>query len=177
MVTTPHFQDNSGSMTPGAVATQLATNVTSYVKAPFQGYVKLYHEDFNPAAPHPPMATATFGTAGNFMNANGPRELALCLSYYAAQTTKRFRGRLYIPWLLTGSSSDSRVISSTGRDRVGALAQVWADIGGVDVDWSVYSKEDNVAHKVTDWWVDEGWDTVRSRTLKALARTKGTTSG
>src|SRR6187549_2772659 len=101
MWVTPHFHDTAGTQSPAQLATQLANNMVSYLGKPARGQVKVYLEDFNPGVPHNPLAVVDFGTVGTVATSNTPREIALCLSYYAGQNTKRYRGRLYIPhaWL------------------------------------------------------------------------------
>jgi len=107
----------------------------------------------------------------------GPREIALCLSFYAGQNIPRRRGRLYIPvfWASSQSVSSERP-SQTAIDKVAALVPILTALGGVDVDWSVWSKTDGSARAVTNWWVDNEWDVQRMRGLRGTARTEGTTN-
>jgi hypothetical protein len=49
-------------------------------------------------------------------------------------------------------------------------------LGGLDVDWVVYSRVDNRSSPVTDWFVDNSWDTQRRRGPRATSRITGTTS-
>jgi hypothetical protein len=42
------------------------------------------------------------------------------------------------------------------------------------VAWVVWSRKDQVARPVTNYWCDDEWDTVRSRGLKAVTRQTGT---
>ena len=111
MWVTPHFYDRAGTQSPTQLATQIAGAMTAWLGAPFRGQVKVYHQDFNPSVPHNPLATVDFGTVGSFVTSVGPREIALCLSYFAGQNTKRYRGRLYIPhaWMRLGGGSPSPV--------------------------------------------------------------------
>jgi hypothetical protein len=91
--------------------------------------------------------------------------------------TKRRRGRLYVPfyWLFPASALADRP-SLTVRTKVGDLAQVLQDLGGVDIDWSVWSKADGQARAVSNWWVDDEWDTQRRRGLRPTTRVSGSTS-
>ena len=66
--------------------------------------------------------------------------------------------------------------SQTTRDKVAELAPILAALGGVDVDWSVWSKVDGQARAVTNWWIDDEWDTQRLRGLRGATRTEGTTT-
>lgn len=108
---------------------------------------------------------------------SSPREIACCLSFYATNNVKRRRGRLYIPYFWIGAAGGlGDRPSQTIRDKVGSLAQILQDIGGVDIDWSVWSKADGAARAVTNWWVDDEWDVQRRRGLRGSTRTEGTTS-
>jgi hypothetical protein len=78
---------------------------------------------------------------------------------------------------MSGSGASGAVVSPTNRAKVSDLVGIFSNLGGVDVDWIVWSEKDKAAHKVTNWFVDDGWDVVRSRRLKATTRTTGTTSG
>lgn len=106
-----------------------------------------------------------------------PRELAICLSFYAGQNRPSTRGRLYIPlqWITT-KTTDVRP-SQAQRDLVGTLVSLLAGAGGADVDWGVWSGRNEEFHKATNWWVDDEWDIIRSRGLRGTARSTGTTSG
>lgn len=104
------------------------------------------------------------------------RDVALCLTGYHENNRPRYRGRLYIPCCLTGQSVNGANAGSGMRDKVGELATIFADLGGVDIDWGVYSRVDSAFRKYTHWYVDDAWDTQRSRGKRATARTTGTTS-
>jgi hypothetical protein len=107
----------------------------------------------------------------------GPREVALCLSYYAERNLPRNRGRIYIgPW--TNGQMTERPAAATGTDPLTILSNLrtlLANIGGVDVEWSVYSPTTpggitEQFKKITGGWQDDEWDTQRSRGLRATAR-------
>src|SRR4051812_18643766 len=77
MQVTPHFRDASGATPPSGLATQIANNMVAFLGQPARGQVKVYLEDFNPAATHNPLSVADFGTPGTFMSSSGPREIGL----------------------------------------------------------------------------------------------------
>lgn len=104
------------------------------------------------------------------------RELALCLTGYNENNRPRQRGRLYIPVCMTGQGASGAVASGTLRQKVADLAPIFENLGGVDVDWGVWSRVDNTFRKYTHWYVDDAWDVQRRRGKKATARTQGTTS-
>lgn len=107
----------------------------------------------------------------------GVRETALCMSFRGAGQTPRDRGRIFLgPF---SSSNQSERPTTSVRSTCLALASRLADIGGTNVDWSVFSPttyavEGNygAAFKPVKFaWVDDAWDTQRSRGLPPLART------
>jgi len=112
---------------------------------------------------------------------SGPREVALCLSYYAEQNVPRRRGRLYIgPF--TDAAMEIRPPAGNAIGAVASLAPALAAVGGADVDWCLYSPTNDVAtagatklRTITNWWVDNEWDTVRSRGRRATSRISGVT--
>jgi len=109
--------------------------------------------------------------------ASGIREPAMCLSFYAGQNIKRRRGRLYLPvFILQASNSYGVRPQQAMLDKVAALVPILTALGGVDVDWSVWSSVDGQARAVTNWWIDNEWDTQRRRGLRGTTRTEGTTT-
>jgi len=124
------------------------------------------------AEPRPVKATAAFAISTTLTIASAPREVALCLSYYSERNLPRFRGRLYLgPWpgpleRPAQGYIDSAIIIADGLK----------DVGGPDVDWGLWSPTRNAFSKITAGWVDDEWDTVRSRGLRSTARTTFTTN-
>lgn len=125
---------------------------------------KIYRMGGTP--PNYPEASAkvTVGSGGE----PGPREVALCLSYYAGQNVPRRRGRMYIgPY---GKAAMGERPYEALATQLGTLAQGLADLGGVNVQWVQHSPTTGEFHNVTNWWVDDEWDTRRSRGLRAATR-------
>lgn len=106
-----------------------------------------------------------------------PRELALCLSFYGGQNDRTQRGRLYLPAWLIGATSPGARPTATDRTRAEGLVSPLASLGGVNVDWIVWSRKLSAATKVTNYWVDDEWDVQRRRGLRPTTRTAGTTGG
>jgi len=172
-----HFQDLTGTQSLATLASTIAANWTIWSTGlSHSGTVTIYKSDFAPpGTPHPPLAQATM-TGGAFPP-HGPGELSLCLSYFSVFNVKRARGRIFIPfdliWLAqaSGSSPSNR---PTAADQQAALA-VWdtvikpIDHGG-NFDWVLKSPTDKAFKPITDIWVDNEWDTVRSRGLRGDAR-------
>lgn len=135
--------------------------------------VKLY--DLDDAKPRPVRAhhVNNVGAApASVIN----RELSLCLSFYADRNLPRQRGRLYIPAVVFAPAGAVRP-PQQWADRLLNLADALSGLGGSNVDWCVYSRTDNVHRKVTHAWVDNEWDTVRSRGLKSDTRWQRDVSG
>ncbi len=133
--------------------------------------VKMYDAQGTP--PVVPVATAT-GGGSSPPSAGVPREVSLCLSYFSTFNRPSRRGRLYVPGpiALEGGSASTRPNTSM-MQKVGALATILANLGGANVDWCVYSTKNDAAYSVSDWWVDDEWDTIRSRGLRSTTRLAG----
>ena len=123
--------------------------------------------------PRPPRGTGDTTQAGTG-SAIGPREVALCLSFFHERNIKRQRGRLYLGPIPKVYCDERPQSSATGYAT--ALAEGLEGVGGVNVDWSIWSPTDSAMRKVTNWWVDDEWDTQRSRGLRSTTRASGTTS-
>jgi hypothetical protein len=178
MVITPHFK---ATVFPDAdaLANDLCVAMQGYVGNPsYDVDVKLYDAEVYPTGA--PKGRKQKGTTP--ISSNGPREIALCLSFYADSNTKRRRGRVYIPhnWLYrkdTSPGPPGARPSLTTRTAAAAIVPIFTALGGVDVDWCVWSKADHAAHTVTNWYVDDEWDIQRRRGDRPTTRTTGTTSG
>lgn len=174
-VVNPCFRDEGLSSDPSALATDLLT----FLKAQSPGgqaQVKFY--ELPGVKPNYPKADK-IANVGTSPQSACPRELALCLSFYATQNVKRRRGRLYIPvhWFKAGTTASLGNRPTVGdRTSVAAWASGLANLGGADVDWIVWSDKDQAARSVTNWYVDDEWDSIRSRGLRSTTRTTGTTS-
>jgi hypothetical protein len=163
----PHFDGPD----PAALAIALKANLIAVpaigATTPFT--IKVY--DAKKAPPSYPLATASQGTG--HAPSSLPREVALCLSYYGGFNRPRFRGRLYIPSSLIAGSAGLRP-TTTQMNNVGA----WANTLGKNLPgntwWTLYSRKAGTAAQVTNWWVDDEWDTVRSRGMRAGTRITGT---
>lgn len=169
----PCFRDEGPTSAPQTLCNDLANAIDVTVQALTQVRVRAY--DLHGAKPNYPKAE-------KILNANAApasscaREVACCLSFYSTNNVPSRRGRVYVPqhWLSSGSSVESRP-NSTTRAAVADLATVFKNLGGLDVDWIVFSEKTGESHSVTDWWVDDEWDAQRRRGLRATTRLKGTT--
>jgi hypothetical protein len=139
--------------------------------------VKLYEiKDPVPGEPNRPKATKVLNP-GQFTDTSFPPELCACLSFYGGQNFPRERGRLYLPyWALSVSAPGPRP-ATADRTKANTLAPVFAGLGGVDVDWIVWSPTRKAATKVTNYYCDDEWDNMRKRGKTVTVRTAGTTGG
>lgn len=172
--------DSFGFATPEisqGLADDLREGLATWSAVAHRLTVSLY--DIQGAVPNYPKAVSEDDSV-SIKEPNGIPQAACCLSFFSGQNVKRKRGRLYIPAGIATSDAPtlgSYFASSTVRNKIAALVPIFTGLGGVNVDWIVWSSAANAAGKVTDWWVDDSWDIIRSRKLKAVqARTVGTTS-
>jgi hypothetical protein len=173
MTITPHFDDSGALTDPQGLCDDLADALQPYVSLTRQIVVKAY--DAQGTVPVYPQGEA-IRNLGTYPQSPGPRETAVCLSFYSTRNIPRQRGRLYIPTVITGISVATARPSAGMRTKIAALVPIFTNLGGSDVDWCVYSRTDDTPRPVTNWWVDDAWDTVRSRGLAATTRDEGTTT-
>lgn len=174
----PHFKDSSVPFlvqNVGNLVNDLASGLQTWCLPAGTREITVTAYDAEGPAPHPPLATKVLNP-GAAPGAGGPRELALCLSFYGGENTPRKRGRLYIPLFVPGIGYGAPRPDATARAKVGALVPIFTGLGGVDVDWCVWSRTNQAAYSVTNWWVDDEWDVQRRRGLKPSTRLTGTTS-
>jgi hypothetical protein len=153
-------------------AESLANNVLDAFETTFgagkfpETVAKVY--DLEGSKPVLPMATVT-RYPGVVKGTGQPREVALCLSFSGGQHQPRQRGRLYIPAVLPGGGTGLRP-SGGAMVATQALGQALYDVGGANVDWIVWSRVNKSATGITRCWVDDEWDTVRTRGLRPTTR-------
>jgi hypothetical protein len=142
--------------------------------ASFSGEVKVSAYDVEGSKPVYSAAEA-IRRVGAIGSANSPRELAVCLSFYGERNLPRTRGRLYLPasFLNIGVNVTRPAMPIT---KMADIVNVFQDLGGANVDWSIWSPTSQDVHKVEHWWYDNEWDVQRSRGLRATQRITGTTS-
>lgn len=131
--------------------------------------VKVYNAEAPP--PSYPLATASNGT--NPAATAVPREIALCLSYYATWNRPGYRGRLYIPAHFIGGVPGLRP-TVTQRNACLAWKTILTDGMPGGTIWELWSPTRGQGSGVSDVWVDDEWDTVRSRGMRPTTRTVGT---
>lgn len=177
IVNTVHFDDFNIDPTGGTNWKAFADDVKAVFQnrsgVPFGYGVETKVYDMADAKPRPVKASSPWaqGLAG-FSSEFAPREVALCLSYFSERNLPRFRGRIYLgPWAAAPERPTSAQIAA-----VKALSTGLEGIGGPDVDWGLWSPTRAAFSKITAGWVDDEWDTIRSRGLRATSRNVFTTN-
>jgi len=104
-----------------------------------------------------------------------PSEVSLCVSYAndtenSVQRARR-RGRIYISGWNSTNNSTGRPTTATTEDLADAF-QVYAQAVNVITDATavVYSRTNVIGYALERTWVDNEWDTMRSRGGKSTAR-------
>lgn len=174
VVNTVYFEDHGATTNAQNLATDLATGIAGVTNL-WHGCNKIRTKFYDMAEPEPrEVQGEAFVTHG--AGTPGPREVCICLSFYAARNLPRQRGRIFLGPIyavqITERPSTSIITSAQ------AVATVLKNLGGVDVDWSVYSPTihalsgvEAAFQPVSTAWVDDEWDTMRSRGLRASSRT------
>lgn len=170
----PCFRDSGATSDPDNLAHDLIGVLQGYFEQTAREIVvKAY--DLEGTPPVYPAATAS-ANVGAYPPSHYPREVAICLSYYADHNVPRRRGRLFIPATCLFPVTPVRPTATIMNQTIG-LVDGLAALGGPDVDWILWSHTDKAAHRVTTAWVDDEWDTIRSRGLKPSTRVTKSTSG
>ena len=167
MTITPHY---SGDNAQG-LADVLKSNLSAFAPVGAGKPFKISVYDAEKAPPNYPLATAS--QTGTPPTSGGPRELALCLSYYSTWNRPRLRGRLYIPYIFVTGALGQR---PTGAQITAALDWRTPLTAGLPSAHRmiVWSRVEKKAYGVSDFWVDDEWDIVRSRGRKPTTRQTAT---
>lgn len=127
--------------------------------------VKVY--DLADAKPRQPRAQATY-TPTSWGSAPGPRQVALCLSYWGVNPQVRSdRGRIYIgPQPQNVPERPATALQVMLVD----LGHGLFDIGGENVAHVVHSTKHGTDTVVSHYWCNDVWDTIRGRLQRESAR-------
>lgn len=134
------------------------------------------------AVPNYPRATSVINV-GQVWSHNYPQEVALCLSFYGDYAgNKNERGRIFLmPGLSPsggpGSGRPSDTLLQWALDFYDAPNASFPDIGGIDWKFGVYSPTKKSFKQSQHAWVDDEWDTMRSRGLRATKRLQSVREG
>lgn len=135
--------------------------------------VKFYATDTG--VPNYPIDEATFGLNTAPPGIDLPSEVSLCVSYANDSESSipraRRRGRIYIPGHSEANNTNGRPLPALVEDLADAY-EAYADavnaISGVSA--GVWSRANATVYPIERVWVDNEWDTVRSRGGKSTAR-------
>jgi len=173
IVNTLHFDDAGATTDPA----QLCQDILDVWQAEWLNSTarELRVTAYNVGAPPQYPVASAVENEGLFPATGANREIALCLSYYNQRSNPRRRGRLYLcPAISQFSANSPRPVTATLNGAV-ELGTALAGIGGIDVDWVVYSRTDASHHDVAGVWCDDAWDVVRSRGLRPITRVEAAT--
>jgi hypothetical protein len=159
----PHYNGDDAQGLADRLKANLLAHGNVGPTTPFT--VKVY--DTTKPPPNYPLATAVNITPATPSTA--PREVALCLSYYATWNRPSFRGRLFIPHFIVGGALGLRP-SDAQLAAVLAFKQVLNSGLPQGTIWEVWSPKLNQGSGVSHVWCDDEWDTVRSRGLRGTKR-------
>lgn len=165
---TLYFQNDQSPPTPDY--DDLASDIADVYAATglFAGNVidvRMYNmEDAEPR----PIRGQKVLTVGGTAPALGPREVALCLSYYGERNLPTQRGRVFLgPY---NSTAMGLRPSDTAMNALITMGQGLAGIGGENISWRVHSVKTGDYHHIRNIWVNDEWDTMRSRGLRQTKR-------
>lgn len=125
---------------------------------------------YNMQDPEPrPIRGEKRATVAGSWNNRGPREVSVCLSFFGERNLPSTRGRSYhgpFPGTITNSTRPGSGIATPLLD----LADDLSEVGGGNIHWVVYSPKTGDYHYVKNAWVNDEWDTMRSRQLRESTR-------
>lgn len=129
--------------------------------------VKVY--DLADAKPRVPRAVATYVPSSWGTPTLAPREVACCLSFYGTNPgIPSQRGRIYVgPWNMI---QVAETVPQADQDMLLNLGQGLFDIGGENVRHVVHSPSKGTDTTVQHYWVNDRWDTMRSRETAEMHR-------
>jgi hypothetical protein len=150
--------------------------VFSFLAARLSGEYTITVYNLSDAPPRIPVGsrTGTFTPGTNTL----PTEVALCVSYQAAQVSgqpqARRRGRIFIGPLAHAAEDSNNGVPSPAI--ISTLANAAAELlsaaqASTSAQWIVYSPTGNSHADVDNGWVDNAFDTQRRRGQAATART------
>jgi hypothetical protein len=165
---TLYYQNVSGAQSAEVIAQDIADAyaTTSWEAFSF-GAIQVRGYDFNGVANSgPPIAIKTATQPAPA--APGPREVACCLSYRAGPSTPRSRGRIFLGPIRAGAMNSDYVTGMVGN-AANSLGQKLISILALGATWSLYSRTVQGFAEITNWSVDNAWDTQRSRGIPPTA--------
>lgn len=135
--------------------------------------VKIYANDTS--VPNYPIYESTWSLADDPGPVDMPQEVALCISYANDSANSvprgRRRGRIYISGWAEATNFQGRPFTDTCADVADAFKSYCDTMNALtDVSVSVWSPTELTAFDIERCWVDNEWDTLRSRGTRATIR-------
>lgn len=133
-------------------------------------YVDTIVYDMADATPRPERARVSYvPTTPLTMATISAPQVALCLSFYGTRNIPHQRGRLFIgPWSAGGVTGNPSTTECT------AIANLGLDLQKISAaaaeNTQVVRDKSGATYPVTNYWVDNRWDTQRRRLPKATTR-------
>lgn len=122
-------------------------------------FIEIRAYNMDDAKPRPVKARTSATVSGT--SPTGPRQVALALSYYADRNLPRMRGRIFLgPWTTNAPNAASPYTTA-----VMTLPPALASLGGLNVDWSLWSPTTQTHTRINHAWCDDSWDIIRSRKM------------
>lgn len=153
---------------PAAVATALLASFTNSGAGPYFNWANVWVKVYDRAAPlhSPPIATQQYSGLGSPTLA--PRQIAVCLSFYSGLNIRGQRGRIYVgPWSL---SQVAEFVPTATLTLLQTLAGNLKHPGGADVIHQIVHKKTATWSNVSNYFINNRWDTMRSRLPKETTR-------
>lgn len=184
-VNTFHFSwDNIAQPLPAVAAGEILgrlsvfyLDVDQYLSAHNANPVEVRVYNMSDPPPRAPILTAPMVPL-TFSTGVYPGEVAAVLSFQGVQISgapqARRRGRIYLGPLSTDTGDDASPDvrpNATFRAGLAAAGENLADSSTADLTWAVYSPTDDALVGITNGWVDNAFDTIRSRGARATTRT------
>lgn len=153
--------------TPAAIGDALKTAFSANT-LPYYYFKNIWVKVYDKANPlhSPPVYTTQYSGSGT--QTFGPRQVAVCVSFYSGLNIRGQRGRIYIgPWI------DAQMhdhVASTQLDALQTLAGALRHPGGADVIHQIWHPKTASWSNVSNYFVNDRWDTMRSRLGKETTR-------
>lgn len=135
--------------------------------------VKIYANDTS--VPNYPIYESAFALSSDPGGVDLPQEVALCISYANDSANSvprgRRRGRIYISGWTEATNFGGRPYTDTCADVVDAFDTYCGTMNALtDVSATIWSPTELQSFVIERAWVDNEWDTMRSRGTKATVR-------
>lgn len=158
---------NAATTAPSAIGDALKTAFTKST-APYYYAKNVWVKVYDHAAPlhSPPVYTTLYTGAGT--TPVGPRQVAVCLSFFSGLNIRGQRGRIYIgPW---PEGLVHEYVQSGQLSQLLALAGDIKNPGGADVIHRIHHVKTDSFSNVSNYFINNRWDTMRSRLPKETTR-------